>query len=222
MRITPRNRRSAPIMVAWLLLSACVSTDLRADIGEGSLVDTAGPPPLVPADTGITQSTQPLALILAVDNSCSMLQHQERLAQGLLSLGDPGIPWRAVVITTDMDVVYEGSDALELSASVLAGTSGHSNERGLDAVALALGLVQGEAPRVLVLSDEEDHSSADPSEIAALGVVVHALVGTSHACPHTIEVGERYMEAATLTGGVSWDLCGSIGEALSAWANQGP
>ncbi len=180
-------------------------------------------------------------VLFVLDNSQSMAEEQELLADNFQAFVDvvegTRADFQAGVITTDVTTDDAGllrgdlitTQTEDMGAAFLeqldVGYYGSRDERGFDAVAMALDgrnpdlLRPGARLNLVFVSDEDDHSSAtidgfieecrDATDSGEL--VVHALVGNMPAgCASGVtaaDPGERYLTATILTNGYSDSIC---------------
>ncbi len=189
-------------------------------------------------------------LLWVVDNSGTMSEEQQRLTQslgGLMALlADTLADYRLGVITTDVDDPEQrgrlqgeppvlGPDDADVAGAFVAnahvGTQGSRDERGFEALELALteavddgsnaGFFRPDARlHAVVVSDEDDHSDGGVEQLLsdlavdvpdAASFTVHAIVGDlPDGClaPDAVaDAGPRYLEAARRTDGLSGSIC---------------
>ncbi len=144
-------------------------------------------------------------LLFVVDDSASMREEQQQLAEAFSALveavEETDADFRIGVVTTDVahtlagelrgDLLTPDTDDLEAAflEQALAGTDGHKDEQGLEAARLAVDLADG-FPRqdagfhVAFFSDEDDHSPDEVSDYvddlassAGEDFAIHAVVG---------------------------------------------
>ncbi len=187
------------------------------------------------------QPQQPaLDLLFVVDNSCSMVEEQGQLAADASTyidyLEQQAIDYRIAVVTTDARsalfvgrvpvITPETPQAAQVFAeNVQVGTAGAVDERGLEAVLLALseplvsgrnaGFLRPEASLVVIFIADEDDRSPQPPEFYAQALatlkgpegrsrlVANGVVGP---CPG-VGPAPRYRAFFAETGGVAEPIC---------------
>jgi len=206
-------------------------------------------------DTALTEveerfdGSRAVDILFIVDNSGSMSDDQAKLASGfgpaILAILASGVDWHVGVITTDTDdrthsgrLVASPNGDRWLDADtpfvdeafavlVTVGDTGSGDERGLEALQLALvdhadginaGFRREEAAlHTVVLSDEDDASRGVVlDDLAAWyealapepeDAVFHAVVGTDATGPFgALNYGGRYIALAEATGGSVADI----------------
>lgn len=185
-------------------------------------------------------------ILWVMDNSGTMSEEQENVVANLSSFVDVldgfGADWQVGVVTTTVDEDGGGAlvgpllsplvadVALEFAAQVDVGVDGGTNEQGLEALRLAtgeplisnenLGLLRADADlAVVVLSDEDDHSTGEPADYATY---LETLKGVGHArlsavvgqlpagcaSPYAAaDPAERYLAVAESTKGLEDSIC---------------
>ena len=185
-----------------------------------------------------------------LDNSGTMSGEQNRLGSsldGIMTLFEESVAdFRLGVITTDVEDEEQrgklqgepsilGPDTPQLAetftANAQVGTAGSRDERGYDALRLAMteafddgsndGFFRPDvALQVVVVSDEDDHSDGEVidllEELSELvpdpdAFFIHSVVGDEPtgclATDASAEAGLRYLEATRSTGGYAGSIC---------------
>ncbi len=191
-----------------------------------------------------------LDFLWVLDNSGTMSEEQDRLTESLTGImavfGETIADYAMGVITTDVDAEdqrgkLQGSPPVlgpatpDLAAAFLAnaavGTGGAKDEQGLAALQLAMteavdgghneGFFRdGAALDVIVISDEDDHTAGEVSDLMSdLMLVVpdnqrfrvHAVVGDEPSgclsADTAADAGTRYRDAAGRTAGFVGSIC---------------
>ena len=195
-----------------------------------------------------TDEDRVVDVLWVLDNSGTMAEEQGRLAESLgevlLMFEETLAAFRLGVITTDVDDSeqrgrLQGHPSVispqteDITGSFLSNASvgilGSKEEQGLEALRLALTEARDDPANegffradtglhVVVVSDEDDHSPGEVSDLLAGLMVlvpdsteVHAVVGDEPDGCLSSEVaadsGSRYLDAARRTGGYSGSIC---------------
>lgn len=186
-------------------------------------------------------------ILFYVDQSASMDGDWSRLREGFATLATlldmEDVDWQVIVVTDDDGCAngglirsgdpYAGADF----ADAIRGPSGLLAESGLSLAynaLLATGpdqcnegfLREGAKPMLVMISDEAEQSEAPWSSVLASiqGVapdaVVVSIVGPFPSGCENAEVGTGYLEAADVTGGLSFSLCETDWSAYFARASE--
>jgi len=187
-------------------------------------------------------------VLFVIDDSCSMSDEQNDLVAAFPAFldyfDDSGLDYHVGVVSTDMndpaksgqlvqDGAYRWIDELTIDPEgtftnmASLGVTGSANEKGLEAMAKALGQLSepGEYNEgfrrddaqlaVIVVSDEDDGSAMAPEAyvdfltaqtILPQDARLHSLVDLGN-CNFT--VGQRYLDVSAETAGVEWSICAS-------------
>lgn len=226
----------------------CVEYDIHGGTEEGWSDGPRSRPPEERSHVDrIKQVVVPEVDVLwVVDNSCSMWEEQSALAANfpvfMQYFASSSLDYHIGVVSTDTyDPAHSGRlrqagghrylkpDTLTpgqlFSSMAMMGTMGHWDERGFQAVQLALdahgngyntGFFRDEAAlHVIVISDENDHSPITTGEFvgwlkgrkAGRRTTFSSVVGPQGGCMDAPEVGLRYLQATRDIGGVDWSIC---------------
>ena len=174
-------------------------------------------------------------LLLVLDTSASMAEEVYSLANNVYALWadllSRGVDFHIGVVTVDMEdptqsgrlqggVLTSPSSPNQLVNILMQGSNGASVEQGLLAATTALTLPENDGFRrpgvplhILWLSDEDDQSPGAPDEylmellmLTEGQVTGHAIVGTD-PLDYCASVGQRYIDVASMTGGVVGSIC---------------
>ena len=240
--------------LAMGLLAGCSDYEL---VGGHDYAGEANPPDLsTPVQNDrIVQVTVPSVDVLwVIDNSCSMYEEQTALTSNFANFMSyfegSGLDYHVGVISTDMDdpdhrgilqqsatgdyfIDETTSDAtLAFRQMALMGTEGSADEKGRDAVYMALGqrsesgwqnedFIRDDANlSIIVISDENDYSTAVslPEFISWLEDFKPDLEMTSfssivgprpNGCDTAYEAGTDYLAVTDAVGGIDWSICNS-------------
>jgi len=172
-------------------------------------------------------------LLFVVDQSASMDDDRQRIVDNLAHLVDTldsaGLSWQAMVVSDDDGCSNTGVVGSTSSAAVATlqdgvyGPSGWHAESLLSVAVAALeqseggcnaGFVRSEAKTLVVaISDEADHSDADPEALVSMmrahaeTVALVAIVGDVPDGCETADPGLGYVSAADYSGGEVLSIC---------------